>query len=155
MPQLRRLRALLRKGLDETVALWPPIRVAYGYIHKVARLLANEAGLSVSAIRQRLSVVLRQMRASASSGDAPAVGLAHFVKVTRSYRPGSFVCYQVDGVPRTNNDLEQLFGSQRYHERRSNGRRRHLIFNLQSNQKWTAPGLTASRAWSTDREATP
>ena len=27
------------------------------------------------------------------------------------------------GLPRTNNDLEQLFGSQRYHERRATGRK--------------------------------
>jgi hypothetical protein len=29
----------------------------------------------------------------------------------------------VPGLPRTNNDLEQLFGSQRYHERRATGRK--------------------------------
>jgi hypothetical protein len=29
----------------------------------------------------------------------------------------------VPGLPRTNNGLEQLFGSQRYHERRATGRR--------------------------------
>jgi hypothetical protein len=43
--------------------------------------------------------------------------------VTASYRPGLFVCYEQAGVPRTNNDLEQLFGSHRYHERRSSGRK--------------------------------
>jgi hypothetical protein len=39
----------------------------------------------------------------------------------------------------------QVEGGSTYHprhsKRRSNGRRRHLICNLQSNQKWTAPGL--------------
>jgi hypothetical protein len=30
----------------------------------------------------------------------------------------------VKGLPRTNNDLEHLFGSARYHERRASGRRR-------------------------------
>ena len=29
----------------------------------------------------------------------------------------------MSGLPRTNNDLEQLFGSQRYHERRATGRK--------------------------------
>jgi hypothetical protein len=46
-----------------------------------------------------------------------------FCKVTRSYRPGLFHCYAVPDLPRTNNDLEQLFGSQRYHERRASGRK--------------------------------
>ena len=50
-----------------------------------------------------------------------AVG--HFVKVSRSYRPGLFHCYAVPQLPRTNNDLEQLFGSYRWHERRITGRK--------------------------------
>ena len=47
----------------------------------------------------------------------------NFAKVTRSYRPGLFHCCNVPGLPRTNNGLEQLFGSQRYHERRATGRK--------------------------------
>jgi hypothetical protein len=47
----------------------------------------------------------------------------HFGKVTRSYWPGLFRCYDVEGLPRTNNDLEQFFGSYRYHERRCSGRK--------------------------------
>jgi len=47
----------------------------------------------------------------------------HFAKVFRSYRPGLFQSYAVSGLPRTNNDLEQLFGIQRYHERRATGRK--------------------------------
>ena len=42
--------------------------------------------------------------------------IEHFVKVTRSYWPGFFHCYDLSGLPRTNNDLEQFFGSHRYHE---------------------------------------
>ena len=52
-----------------------------------------------------------------------ATAVDHFVKVTRSYWPGLFHCYNVAAVPRTNNALEQLFGSHRYHERRATGRR--------------------------------
>src|SRR3954451_15697204 len=44
-------------------------------------------------------------------------------KVTRSYRPGLFHGYAVPDLPRTNNDLEHEFGSQRYHERRATGRK--------------------------------
>jgi hypothetical protein len=52
-----------------------------------------------------------------------AEAFAHFLKVTRSYWPGLFHSYQVEGLPRTNNDLEQFFGSYRYHERRCSGRK--------------------------------
>jgi hypothetical protein len=47
----------------------------------------------------------------------------HLRKVTRSYWPGLFHCYGVADLPRTSNDLEQFFGSYRYHERRCSGRK--------------------------------
>ena len=43
--------------------------------------------------------------------------------MTASYRPGLFHCYDVADLPRTNNDLEHVFGSTRYHERRATGRK--------------------------------
>ena len=46
-----------------------------------------------------------------------------FQKVTASYWPGLFHCYDVPDLPRTNNELEQYFGSARYHERRASGRK--------------------------------
>jgi hypothetical protein len=46
-----------------------------------------------------------------------------FVKVTNSYWHGLFACYQQPALPRTNNDLEHYFGSWRYHERRTTGRK--------------------------------
>jgi len=49
--------------------------------------------------------------------------VCHFLKVTRSYWPGLFVCYTRPDIPRTNNDLEHVFGSARYHERRASGRK--------------------------------
>jgi hypothetical protein len=51
----------------------------------------------------------------------PAVD--QFMKVSRSYWPGLFGCYDVAGLPRTNTDLERAFGSHRYHERRATGRK--------------------------------
>ena len=63
---------------------------------------------------------------------APAV--AHFHKVTASYWPGLFHCYDVADLPRTNNALEPYFGSARYHERRATGR------------KGAAPGLVVRGA---------
>ena len=61
-------------------------------------------------------------RHRASAGDL-AGAIDHFCKVTRSYRPGLFPCHAVPELPRTDNGLEQLFGSQRYHERRATGRK--------------------------------
>ena len=52
-----------------------------------------------------------------------ATAVDHFVKVSRSYWPGLFHSYAVAELPRTNNALEQLFGSYRHHERRVSGRK--------------------------------
>jgi hypothetical protein len=48
-----------------------------------------------------------------------------FLKVTKSYWKGLFHSYRFpEGtLPRTNNDLEQCFGSVRYGERRASGRK--------------------------------
>ncbi len=48
-----------------------------------------------------------------------------FLKVTKSYWKGLFHCYRFPAgtLPRTNNDLEQYFGSVRYGERRASGRK--------------------------------
>jgi hypothetical protein len=123
---LRKLRRLLRRGLEETAALWPPVRAAYRWVHRVARLLENEAGWPAREVRRRLGRILGQMRQAAarSKDEAVQAQLRQFVKVTRSYRPGLFHCYGAEDIPRTNNDLEHLFGSHRYHERRASGRKR-------------------------------
>jgi hypothetical protein len=46
-----------------------------------------------------------------------------FLKVSASYFDGLFHCYDVADLPRTNNGLEQFFGSVRWHERRTTGRK--------------------------------
>src|SRR5271166_4781168 len=123
---LSRLRQLLRRGLEETAALWPPVREAYKWVQRVARILKNEEGLPAKKVRRRLVQLLGRMRRAATTTGEPSVraGLKQFLKVTRSYWPGLFRCYDTADLPRTNNDLEHTFGSHRYHERRSSGRRR-------------------------------
>ena len=46
-----------------------------------------------------------------------------FLKVSANYGDGLFHCYTVPDLPATNNELERRFGTLRYHERRSSGRR--------------------------------
>ena len=119
---MRKLRALVAKGLAATDALWPAIRIAYGWVHQAARLLENEDQLSGHEVRQQMEELLAEIR-----GDQMTVGMlqpavAHFLKVSASYWPGLFHCYDIPGLPRTNNLLEQFFGSVRYHHRRASGR---------------------------------
>ena len=123
---LKKLRGLLSRGLEETAALWPPVRAAFKWVKRVSRLLHNQDNLPAVQVRRRLSAILTRIRQAAKEAKEPAVGeqLQRFVKVTKSYWPGLFACYDSKDIPRTNNDLEHLFGSHRYHERRASGRKR-------------------------------
>ena len=47
----------------------------------------------------------------------------HFCHITENFAAGLFHCYDLAGLPRTNNDLEHCFGVARVHERRATGRR--------------------------------
>jgi len=128
---LEKLRRLLRRGLEQTAALWPPVRATYRWVKRVARVLENKAKRPAARVRRGLSALLSQIRQAAAQVRDPMVAeqLRWFIKVTKSYWSGLFRCYESPDIPRTNNDLEHLFGSQRYHERRASGR------------KQAAPGL--------------
>lgn len=92
-------------------------------MHRAAHVLGNAAGEAAAVVRRRFDGLVGAMaRHRAGAGDL-AGAVDHFRKVARSYRPGLFHCYAVPDLPRTNNGLEQLFGSQRYHERRATGRK--------------------------------
>ena len=120
--ELRKLRALVAKGLTVTDAMWPAIRIAYAWVHQAARLLENEDELAGSEVRQRLEDLLTEMRDGQATVGTLQPAVAHFLKVSASYWPGLFHCYDSPGLPRTNNLLEQFFGSVRYHHRRASGR---------------------------------
>jgi hypothetical protein len=100
------------------------VRAAYDWVKRVAQILANATARDGNAVKRHLRALLGAM-AKHQHRSAPilAAMLAHFHKVTRSYWPGLFHCYHRSDVPRTNNDLEQVFGAHRYHERRATGRK--------------------------------
>lgn len=120
---------MLRVGLDQTAHLWPSIEQAYGWVKQAAQLLNNEEGDDVLEVRRKYRELLGEMDRQSGELDQLPGAVRHFRKVTRSYWPGLFRCYEHAAIPRTNNDLEQCFGSVRYHERRASGR------------KGAAPGL--------------
>ena len=92
-------------------------------MHRAAHILGNEAGEGATMVQRRFDGLVAAMaRHRVSAGDL-AGAIDHFRKVTRSHRPGLFHCYAIPELPRTDHGLEQLFGSQRYHERRATGRK--------------------------------
>jgi hypothetical protein len=113
----------LKKGLQKTVALWAPIAQAYQWVHHAASLLSNDEKVSATQVRVRYETLLQEMAAHKAAVGSLVPAIEQFLKVTNSFAPGLFHCYDVPGLPRTNNDLEQCFGAVRHHERRATGRR--------------------------------
>jgi hypothetical protein len=118
------LQRLLKKGLQDTETDWETLRCVYGWLHQLAQLLDDSHDRSVEERQLGFQVILLHMQQHAAHlrGTWPQA-LAHFLKVTQSYGPHLFFCYQVPDLPRTNNDLEQAFGQVRSHERRATGRK--------------------------------
>ena len=113
----------MTRGLEETAQLWPPIRLAYSWVHRAAHILADEGYRHLEEARRDYRHLLSEMsRRKEEVGDLSGV-VSLFLKVTKSYWKGLFGCHRFPDLPRTNNDLEQFFGSSRHHERRATGRK--------------------------------
>jgi hypothetical protein len=117
------LRGLIEQGLEQTAALWPDIERAYTWIHQAAHILNNHEDEDAATVQRRFNGLVGAMARHRDHAGSLSDAIDHFGTVTRSYRPGLFHCYAVPDLPRTNNDLEHEFGSQRYHERRASGRK--------------------------------
>src|SRR5258708_12908199 len=101
--------------------MWPAIEKAYGFVDQAAHLLAKHEEESGQAVRKRYQALLGTIREQQASLGSLSDAISTFLKVTESYWPGLFHCYDVADLPRTDNDLEHCFGSVRYAERRPPG----------------------------------
>jgi len=120
---LLRLQHLLNKALEGTGTDWEMLERIYGWIHQIACVLGEE-NISLEERQLRFLLILLHMQQEASQLTPRwQQAIAQFLKVTQSYAPHLFFCYQIPDLPRTNNDLEQAFGSVRRSERRATGRR--------------------------------
>lgn len=117
------MRTLLDHGLAVTAHRWPPLRAAYALVHRAVHVLTNATQQSGAQVQQAYQEVLTAIATAHAQGGPLAAAWMHFCKVTASYAPGLFATYDVPGLPRTNNGLEQYFGAARHTERRATGRK--------------------------------
>jgi len=118
---------MVQAGLDATAPLWPEVETAYAWVEQAAHLLANTPGQDALLLRRDYRQLIQQVgqvaQVCGSDSAFLSVAATQFVKVSKSYWPGLFCCYEQADLPRTNNASEQGFGSFRYHERRATGRK--------------------------------
>ena len=103
--------------------MWPHLQTAYEWVHQAADILEHRDKLNGAGVQRRLEELLATMQAQQNVSAALRAIVEHFIEVTANYAPGLFYTYDMPDVPRTNNDLEQCFGSLRWHERRTTGRK--------------------------------
>ncbi len=121
-PALGGLKSRLEGALQETAALFAPREIAYRYLWRIGSILENRPGSSGRRVRRRLLGTLAMMsRWGVARNPELRPWVAQFRKVLANYGGGLFPCYDVEQLPRTNNDLEQYFGSYRIIERRVTG----------------------------------
>jgi hypothetical protein len=118
------LQQILKKGLDGTETAWKTLERVYGWVHQLATSLRESENLRKEERQLQFALIVLHMQEQAAQLEPVwQQAIAHFLKVTQSYGPHLFFCYQIPDLPRTNNDLEQAFGQVRFHERRATGRR--------------------------------
>jgi len=83
-------------------------------------VLANADGADAATVASVYRAVLAEVL-TYQADPVLAPWATHFYHVTMSYWRGLFHCYDWPAIPRTNNDVEQYFGTARHHERRATG----------------------------------
>ena len=117
------MHQLLAKGVQSTEERWPPLEHAYRFLDQAKAILANPELDTSQQIREKYLAHLAQMRGNLTALGELAEAFEHFCHITDNFAAGLFHCYDLAGLPRTNNDLEHCFGVARVHERRATGRR--------------------------------
>lgn len=117
------MHQLLVKGLWSTEELWSPLEHAYCFLDQAKAILANPEQDTGHRVRERYLAHLTRMRNDLAALGPLVEAFEHFCHITSNFAAGLFQCYDIAGLPRTNNELEHCFGVARVHERRATGRR--------------------------------
>lgn len=141
---------MVATGLFATEQLWAPLSAAQSWLDQAARVLANEEQADGATVEDAYRALLEEIVRQHRDGDGSAWA-AHFYRVTRRYWRGLFHCYHLPNVPRTNNDLEQYFGTARHHERRATGRKSPAsALVVRGSVRVVAAGATPLGTWTAD-----
>jgi len=103
------------------------VQQGHQWLQEIRRILdeppptAEDPGSGSAQVAQELQDYLDRLATSEDLSEPAQAFLKHIQGVTERYEPGLFHCYDVIGLPRTNNDLESDFRALKRHERRVTG----------------------------------
>lgn len=135
--RLARLRTLIARAQERCAARAGELRQAHDWLLEIARQLEpttapeGEPPASGAAVRQRVEALLDDLAVKVTSGGIAAwlhQPVEHLITVLRRLGDGLYHCYDVPGLPRTDNDLEQFYRRVKSGERRITGHKRSDAF---------------------------
>ena len=136
-PRLARLRTLIDRAQQRCAARAAELRHAHAYLMEIGRRLdpapappADEA-VSGAAVRAQVEAYLEELAAAVAQEQVPAwlrAPVQHLVTVLRRLGDGLDHCYDVPGLPRTDNALEQFYRRVKARQRRITGHTRADAF---------------------------
>lgn len=135
--RLGRLRTLIRRAQERCGVRAAELQGAYAWLCAIARgleptILPETGALPTgAAVRARVEAVLTAMTTAVAAGRIAGwleEPVTHMATVLGRLGDGLYQCYDVPGLPRTNNDLEQFNRRIKTGERRITGHKRSDAF---------------------------
>ncbi len=135
--RLARLHTLIQRARQRGGERATALGAAHSRLLAIAGLLEPSAEPMTeqppcgAVIRQRVETALADLTTALTDGSFPAwlqPALSHLVTVLRRLGAGLYHCYDVPGVPRTDNELEHFYRHVKASERRISGRKRSDSF---------------------------
>lgn len=128
-------------GLDELLAEFKDeaddLSEGYGWLLELGQILAdkpNPPPLSIevevgqdSSVQERVRSFLVRLAARTDLSDTLIAFREHLIRLTARYEKGLFHCYEIQGLPRTNNGLESTFGKLRARTKKTVGNYRSKV----------------------------
>jgi hypothetical protein len=137
-PVLLKLQQELQKALHSAQATYSLIREAADWLEHIAALLDPQPipHRSGDQIRQDLFTYLTKIHSNRCNDPLLRNSFRIILKTTRSYAPGLFHCYDVPGLPRTNNDRESDFRDLGRRLLRTTGQKGLTLRTIQRQGAW-------------------
>lgn len=110
-PCLERLQQGLQIALQAAQGEYSLLRQAANWLQKISDILDPQGKPTRLAdqVKQELADYLKEIQIQSSENPRLQAFYKVIEKTTHSYEPGLFHCYDVPGLPRTNNDRESEF----------------------------------------------
>ncbi|MFP4344740.1 MAG: hypothetical protein ACLFU8_08615 [Anaerolineales bacterium] len=137
-PQLLQLKQGLQRALRPFAQRYQDLRQGATWLAGIAQILepTPEAPQTGDQVACKLRVYLDDLQQLPTLSPDLETFRHHLERTSTSYWPGLFHCYDLEGLPRTNNDLESLFRNTQRRLLRTTGQKGQTRRALQRTGAW-------------------